>query len=109
MESKRIVEIHQVLTTKHQLVYGEFTLIEEKEELIITDQDSGKQLRQVVTTKKQIGDQSLVVTEEEDMQNEMTSLGAEELAEFKAKWSKYWNPCMVKETVKTALEAKKCE
>ena len=88
MESKKIAEVHQVLTTRHQLIYGEMTLIEEREETTITEHDSGTLLRQVVTTKKQIG---------------------EELDAFKAKWANYWKPCITKETIKTAIDKEKSE
>ena len=109
MESKKIAEVHQVLTTRHQLIYGEKTLIEEREETTITEHDSGTLLRQVVTTKKQIGDQVLVLTEEGGEQSEMTSLEGEELDAFKAKWANYWKPCITKETIKTAIDKEKSE
>ncbi len=109
MMSKKIIEVHQILTTKHQLLCGELTLIEEKEETTITDHDSGKLVRQVITIKRQIGEQVLVVTDEDGEQSEMTSLVGEELADFKTKWVNFWKPCITKETIKSALKAEMSE
>ena len=90
MESKKILEVHRVLITKHQMVIGDLALMEEKEEKTSTDHSSGKILDQTVTYKRQIGDQILVITEKE-----------EEVKLFKENWSKYWKPSITKETIQT--------
>ena len=79
MESKQILEVHRVLITKHQMVIGDLTLMEEREEKTITDHATGQNLDHAVTYKRQIGDQILVITEKDGNENEQTSLNEEEL------------------------------
>ena len=104
MKSKQILEVHRVLITKHQMVIGDLTLMEEREDKTITDHSSGKIIDQTVTYKRQIGDQILVITEKDGSENEETILNEEELKLFKENWSKYWKPSITKEIIQTATK-----
>ena len=104
MKSKQILEVHRVLITKHQMVIGDWTLMEVREDKTITDHSSGKILDQTVTCKRQIGDQILVITEKDGSENEETILNEEELKLFKENWSKYWKPSITKETIQRAIK-----
>ena len=105
MKSKQILEVHRVLITKHQMVIGDLTLMEERVDKTITDHASGQILDQAVTCKRQIGDQVFVITEKDGNENEETFLNEEELKLFKEKWAKYWKPSITKEIIQKAIQA----
>ena len=99
MSTKKVIQTHLTVTSKHTLKIGSMSLAEEKKQVTVnTDHDIVKP-RVSLEHTKWINEKSYTVKEE--MQGNdivdhtiITDLSENDQQEFKETWLKFWNPVL---------------
>jgi hypothetical protein len=99
MDSKKITEVHLTLVTSHKMEVEGVTLAEHKEVKTV-DRPGSENLSKVQSHKRQIGNKSLTVWDENGKRIEKTEMSVDEVTKFEAEWTKMWRPQLTNQLIK---------
>jgi len=97
-------EVHSTILSIHTLVVDGVEFVEEKKTTTVTSKDSGTKLGEIISHKRQIGDKSVTLTQENGEKKEETDLTDEERKEFDSDWNQKWRPTLKYEEVEKMLD-----
>jgi hypothetical protein len=99
------VEYHKCMSVRHELTVGDEILIEVKRWISVTGpKDSDTKSRIIKTHKRQIGDKSITIVEENGQRKRITDLSQKEQDELEDKWEKLWVPKISQEQIKNVVQ-----
>ena len=99
------VEYHKCMAVKHEMVVGDDTLVEEQRWISVTGpKESDTKPRIIKIHKRQIGDQSITIVEENGHKKRFSDLSQKEQDELEDKWEKLWVPKISKEQIKKVVQ-----
>ena len=99
MSTKKVIESHLKVTSKHTLKMGGMSLAEEKKQVTVNSDDDNLKPRVSLEHTRWINDKSYTVKEEMEggdivAQRIITDLSEDEQQEFQETWLKFWNPVL---------------